>query len=233
MRWKSTSRSIGESLRLRQKSNIRRINRSVNYMKKIIAILTMLIFAWLLSFASKQSSQITNYPSDGVSIVAFGDSLVEGVGATPGNDFPSVLGRLVGEPIINMGISGNTTKDGLMRVEEVNKENPKVVLVLFGGNDFLRKVPTEETFANLDGIISRLHNNGAVVVLLGVQGGIFSDQYDEHFKKLAKEKRTLYVPNVLRGILGRSPLMSDALHPNDAGYKKIAEKIYPFLQKAL
>ena len=158
--------------------------------------------------------------------------MVEGVGATAGNDFVSLLSKKIGEPIINMGVPGNTSADGLARVEEVTKENPKVVLVLFGGNDFLRKVPKKETFKNIDDIILRLQAGGAVVVILGIKGGILSDQYDEYFEDIAEKRNTLYVPNVLAGLLGHAEFMSDEIHPNDIGYKKIADKIYPILKKA-
>lgn len=201
--------------------------------KSIITILIIVALSLGAFFVFKKSPHITNYPSKGTTIVALGDSLVQGVGATKENDFPAVLSKLIGEPIINMGISGNTSADGLARVGEVATQDPKIVLVLLGGNDYLRKVSIEQTFKNIDDIVLRLQSQGAVVVLLGVQGGILSDQYEKYFEEIAKNRGTLYVPNVLDGIIGRPNLMSDAIHPNDIGYKKIAEKIYPILKKAL
>jgi lysophospholipase L1-like esterase len=201
--------------------------------KIIIIILSVLLVAGALFYFFKKSPTITNYPSGGKTVVAFGDSLVEGVGATAGNDFPSLLSKMIGQPIVNMGVSGNTSADGLARVEEVNAQDPKVVLVLFGGNDFLRKVPIAETFKNIDEIVARLEAGGAVVVLLGVKGGILTDQYADHFEAIAKARGALYVPNVLAGLLGHNDLMSDGIHPNDAGYKKIADKIYPILKRGL
>lgn len=185
-----------------------------------------------LFFIFKKSLTITNYPSSGKTIIAFGDSLVQGIGATAGNDFPSVLSKLIGESIINMGVSGNTSADGLARIEEVKAQDPKVVLVLFGGNDFLRKVPLKETFQNIDDIVAKLQDSGAVVVLLGVRGGILSDQYDTYFEDIAEKRGALYVPNVLSGLITHNEFMSDGIHPNDKGYRKIAEKIYPVLKKA-
>ncbi len=203
-------------------------------MKRIIV--TILVIALALGFlfwVFKGDRKITNFPPQGRSIVAFGDSLVEGVGATGGNDFVSLLSRQVGEPIINMGVAGHTTRDGLARVSEANKQDPKVVLILLGGNDFLRKIPVAETFQNLDQIISKLQAEGAVIILLGVQGGLFSDGYDEYFEDLAEERGTLYVENVLDGLLYHDDLMSDSIHPNNLGYQKIADKVLPALKKAL
>lgn len=206
-------------------------------MKKIIllilAVIAVIGIVFALMFLFRKEPPITNYPPKSGTIVAFGDSLVEGMGALSGNDFPAVLGRLIGEPILNMGKSGNTTRDGLNRIDEVIVQNPKIVLVLFGGNDFLRKIPKSETFSNLDKIISELQNSGAIVVLLGVKGGILSDNYKSNFKQLTEDRGTLYVPNVLNGLVGHSKFMDNAIHPNDAGYQKIAEKIYPVLKKAL
>jgi len=186
-----------------------------------------------LFFILRKSPTITNYPPEGKTIIAFGDSLVEGVGATRRNDFPSLLENMIGEPIINLGIAGDTSERGLVRVESVNKEDPRVVLVLFGGNDFLQKVPITETFKNIDDIVVKLQKEGAVVVLLGVKGGLLSDQYAKYFEDIAKARGTLYVPNVLAGLIGHGEFMSDGIHPNDAGYKKIAEKIHPIFMKVL
>lgn len=201
--------------------------------QKIIlgCIAVLIIFVGFLIF--KPAPKITNYPSSGDAVVAFGDSLIEGVGATPGNDFVSQLSKKIGEPIVNLGISGNTTAQGLARVDRIAEYKPKVVLVLLGGNDYLRKVPKEETFRNLEMIVSRIQNTGAVVVLLGIQGGVLSDPYDTAFESLAQKKGTVYISNVLEGLVGNSRYMSDAIHPNDAGYSKIVERVYPEVRKVL
>ncbi|MCX6703569.1 MAG: GDSL-type esterase/lipase family protein [Candidatus Zambryskibacteria bacterium] len=186
-----------------------------------------------LFFFFKPATKITNYPSSGDSIVAFGDSLIEGVGATEGNDLVSQLSKKIGEPIINLGIAGNTTEEGVARVDRIAEYKPKVVLVLLGGNDYLRKVPKAETFKNLETIVTKVQSMGAVVVLLGVQGGVFTDPYEDLFEDLAKKKGVVYVSNVLEGLIGNQKYMSDAVHPNDAGYAKIVERVYPQLDKAL
>src|SRR3989344_1138799 len=203
-------------------------------MIKIIAIISTIVVAVaIIFFIFKKDAPITNFPSDGKTIIAFGDSLTEGVGATKGNDFVSLLSRGIGQPIVNMGASGDTSTRGLARVDAVIEQDPKVVLLLLGGNDFLRKVPIAETFKNIDDIVVELQKSGAVVVLLGIKGGLFGDHYKDYFEEIAEKRGALYVPNVLSGLLGKNEFMSDAIHPNDAGYKKIADKIYPVLQKVL
>lgn len=177
---------------------------------------------------------ITNYPSNGSTVIAFGDSLIEGVGATKGNDLVSILSRMINTPIINAGVSGNTTDHGVMRLEnDVLSKDPKVVIVLLGGNDYLRRIPKETTFNNLEKIVDDIHQEGAVVVLLGIRGGLLKDTYERDFKEFAKRKGVAYVPNVLDDVLGNNELMFDAIHPNDNGYSHIARRVAPVLIEVL
>ena len=112
-------------------------------------------------------------------------------------------------------------------------KNPRIVIVLLGGNDYLRGVSIEQTFANLGKIIGALQENGATVLLLGVRGGVFADPFAEEFEELASVYKTGLVPDVLDGLLGRDSYMSDAVHPNDAGYQEIANRVEPILRKLL
>lgn len=185
---------------------------------------------WFFFF---RSPTITNYPSAGTDIVAFGDSLVLGVGASEGKDFVSLLSQKLGVPIINLGKSGDTSAAGLARLSELDWYKPKVVLLLLGGNDYLRRVPKEETFATLSKIIEDLQSRGAAVLLLGVRGGVLQDNFSGEFSALAKKYHTAYVPDVLGGLLGDKEYMADQIHPNDAGYARIAERVAPVLEKLL
>lgn len=201
--------------------------------KKIIFLAIALSAIAALFFFGARERPIANYPLREGPIVVFGDSLVAGTGAAPGKDFVSVLSGMVGKPIQNMGNPGDTTEAGLARLDEVIQKHPSVVLVLLGGNDYLRRVPKEKTFKNLDAIVSRLQSDGALVVLLGVRGGLLSDGFDDEFESLAKRKATMHVPDVLDGIFGNPSLMSDEIHPNSEGYAHIAQKIYPALSQIL
>ena len=165
-------------------------------------------------------------PTSGRTIVAFGDSLVEGRGATPGRDFVSVLSRRLGTPIVNAGRSGDTTAAALSRLDrDVLARDPKVVIVLLGGNDFLRRVPVQSTFANLQQIVDRIRRRGAAVVLVGVSVGLLSDPYASEYTTIARRNAAGLVPGVLDGIIGNRELMADSIHPNDRGYAIIAERL--------
>ncbi len=198
--------------------------------KTIFGGIVALFLVWaLFLFLSKDN--ITNYPSSGTDIIAFGDSLVQGVGASSSDtNFISVLSKKIGKPIINLGVSGNTTQDGLNRLNQLDRYKPKVVIILLGGNDYLRKVSKETTFSNLRKIIQDVHARGATVLLLGVRGGIIKDNFDSDFENLADEYNTAFVSNVLSGLITNREYMSDEIHPNDKGYAKIADRVFPVLK---
>jgi len=197
---------------------------------KYLIVSTIILVACIATYFIFKPEKIKNYPSNGTDIVAFGDSLVQGVGSTNGNDFVSVLSRKINRPIINLGVSGNTTSDGVMRLSQLNKYKPKVVIVLLGGNDYLKKVPRAETLQNLQTIIDDIHKRRSTVLLLGVRGGLIVDNFKKDFENISEANSTAFVPNVLDDLIGDNSLMSDAIHPNDKGYAIIADKVYKVLK---
>ena len=175
---------------------------------------------------------IQNYPSHNRNIIAFGDSLVAGVGASPEDSLVAELARLITAPVQNGGVAGDTTERARTRLADaVLARDPQVVIVLLGGNDVLQGVSTAETVVNLRAIVRSIQESGAVVILVGIQGGAFTDRLADGFRTLAAETRAAYVPNVLRGIIGNPLLSSDAVHPNAAGYRIVAQRILPALEK--
>jgi acyl-CoA thioesterase-1 len=181
--------------------------------------------------------KVHNIRSAGESIICFGDSLTEGVGAIAGEDYPSVLSRQLGSPVINAGVRGDTTAAALERLaDEVLNKNPRLVILLLGGNDFLRQRPRRETRQNLEEIVRRVQAHDAMVVIAGIRLGVFGDDYAEIFEQTAEQFGALYIPQVMKGILTNSSLRSDPIHPNGAGYRliadRIADKIKPLLQEA-
>jgi lysophospholipase L1-like esterase len=165
--------------------------------------------------------------------LAFGDSLTEGVGAASGSDYPSLLGQALGISITNLGRSGDTTASGLARIEEAAGQSPSVVLLCLGGNDALNGVPNNQTFRNLERIIDRFHQAGSFVVLIGVRSASLRDRNEEHFARLAAEKRVFYIPDILRGVVFKPIYMADAIHPNDAGYQQITKRLEKLLRPLL
>ncbi len=178
-------------------------------------------------------TRIYNLDSTGTNIIAFGDSLVRGVGSTPGNDLFSVLSARIGQPILNMGVSGDTTADAIARLDAVLAADPRLVIIILGGNDYLKRIPKEVTFDNLGQIVDAIQAQGAAVLILGVRGGLIRDTYDNQFKSFAREHHAGFVSNILDDLIGDTKYMSDSIHPNDLGYSKIADRVEPVLKKML
>jgi acyl-CoA thioesterase I len=182
----------------------------------------------LLSFAAcgrNNTWKITNAYPQGVAVVALGDSLTSGYQMAPGESYPEQLSVRIGRPILNRGVSGDSTAEGLARLErDVIDENPRIVIVGLGANDMLRRQPIDPAFANLRAIVDRIHAKGALVVLLGVDGRLYGD-WGPRYRALARETGCVYVPDLLDGVFGDPRLMYDQIHPNAKGYAKIAERL--------
>ncbi|MFH1397751.1 MAG: GDSL-type esterase/lipase family protein [Candidatus Omnitrophota bacterium] len=178
--------------------------------------------------------KIANLDSNGKDIICFGDSITKGAGSTEGNDYPSLLSQKLNMQVINAGVDGDTTRDALARInEDVLQYNPRLVIVEFSGNDFLKGISPQETFDNLDRILVMIQQKQAMVVMAEVAAGHFGDKYLYGFKKIAKKRRALLIPNIMKGIFFDPSLKSDQIHPNDAGYHIIADRIYKEIKSLL
>jgi lysophospholipase L1-like esterase len=189
-----------------------------------IAAILVLLAVWFLT--PSKYARVANLNSRGTNIIAFGDSLTAGYGAAPGEDYPSQLAQIDGVPIINAGVSGDTTESALARVDnDVIARDPRIVIVGLGGNDFLRSVPLATTEATLRTIVRKIQAGGAMVVLLGFHFPSLNADYGAMYERVAKEERCLLIERVLAGILTDEKLKSDAIHPNARGYRLMAERI--------
>ena len=180
-----------------------------------------------------RNNQVIDRPRTGSAIVLFGDSLARGAGASRGGDLATLLAARLGQEVLNEGQNGDTTALALERLaEDVLERDPKIVIIILGGNDLLSGRPAEETGINLGEIIDRLHARGAAVLLAGIRGGEgLADPYAAMYARVAAAKRTSFVPSILSGILGNPALMADELHPNDNGYRVIANRLEPVLRQ--
>jgi lysophospholipase L1-like esterase len=191
-------------------------------------IIAVIVAVWY----ARSGTPTAASPTTGSTIIAFGDSLVQGHGASPGRDVVSVLEKRLGTNIINAGRGGDTTAAALARLDrDVLSRNPRIVMVLLGGNDFLRRVPHHETLANLDAIVSRIRGRGAAVVIVGISAGLFGDPYVDGLTDLAWRTSSGLVTDILGGIMGNGALMADAIHPNDRGYEVMADRLEPVLRE--
>ena len=182
--------------------------------------------ALLLSLSCSRYDDVRNIASGGTSVIAFGDSLTAGYGAGEGEDWPSRLSAATGVEIVNAGVSGDTTDGALARIDsDVLAEDPRIVIVGLGGNDYLRGVPIDQTEANLRSIVGRIHDRGAMVVVLGFRFPSLNANYEAMYERVAEDSGALLVEGVLKGILNEPSLKSDAIHPNARGYALMAERL--------
>lgn len=179
------------------------------------------------------SPDIPNIDSPGTTIVVLGDSIAAGVGSGPGQAYPELLAARFGTEVVNAGVSGNTTADGLARIDEVLEENPWMVIIELGGNDLLRRVPPEQTEQNLRGIVDRVISARAVPVLVEMDAP-FGGNYLAIYEQLGEEYNIPVVEETLGEILRDRDLKADTIHPNAEGQKilaeAIAEEIEPILE---
>lgn len=194
-------------------------------MKKINSVVLLIILSIVLSGCGRQ--KIKNLDAKGENIICFGDSITFGYGANPGEDYPTALGKMVNLPVINAGVDGDTSFSALERLErDVLSKKPRLVIVEFCGNDFLKKIPKETTVKNLSEVIDRIQAKGIMVALVDISAGMFFREYRAAFKKLAEEKQSIFIPVILHKIITNPAMKSDFFHPNARGYKVIACRVY-------
>jgi acyl-CoA thioesterase-1 len=177
-------------------------------------------------------------------IAAFGDSLSAGHGADPGKSYPDFLQTELNQRgyryrVINAGISGDTTTDGLERVDSVMALKPAIVILEFGGNDGLRGLPVSTTRANLEQIITTLQKAGAKIVLAGMTlppnyGPEYIRSFSGIYRDLARQYHLPLIPFLLSGVGGNASLMQrDGIHPTAEGNAIVAKTVFEVLQPSL
>lgn len=173
----------------------------------------------------------------GATVLVLGDSLSYGTGAARGQDYPSILAASTGWNIINAGVPGATTAEGLERLPELLALHaPQLLLIELGGNDFLRHISVGETESNLRAIITQAKKEGIATLLLAVptpsllSATLSGLSDDPLFERIADETETPLIRDVLSEVLSEQELKSDAVHANAAGYRQVAEGLHIALQ---
>ncbi|MGA9717666.1 MAG: arylesterase [Acidobacteriaceae bacterium] len=177
-------------------------------------------------------------------IVAFGDSLTAGYGTDAGNSYPDFLEKDLNKKgfhyrVVNAGISGNTTKDGLDRLDDVLALKPVVVIVAFGGNDGLRGLPLDSTRRNLDQIVSTLQHAGIKVVLGGITlppnyGADYIGQFNDIYAMLGRQYHVPLLPFLLKDVYGvPGSMQGDGIHATAQGNQQVARNLMPLLTPLL
>ena len=191
--------------------------------------------AALLTLASEQ---VRAAP---IKILAFGTSLTQGLGLPPGTEYTTVLQEKlkaagVDARIINAGVSGDTSADGLSRIDWSLVDRPQAAIVEMGSNDALRGLSPAQTEKNLSVILAKLKAAHVAVLLCGMHaprnlGPEYAAQFDAIYPRLAKQYDVLFYPFILDGVALNPKLnQADGIHPNPAGVKIIVSRILPYVQ---
>jgi lysophospholipase L1-like esterase len=190
------------------------------------------LFAVFLLAACDRAPTLPKLNSHDV-IVAFGDSLTYGTGASDETAYPAVLATLTGRIVINAGVPGDTTRTGLQRLPEVLAEHkPRLVLLCLGGNDMLRKQPAAATENNLRLLVQTIRSSGAEVMLIAVPEPKLFGGAPDFYGRIAEEMQLPLEREVFSEVLKDNRLKSDPIHANAAGYRVVAERLAEFLRDA-
>ena len=194
--------------------------------------------------AAPAHSALPTVPDQRPVIACFGDSITAGFGLDPGQSFPDLLQRDLDQRgyhyrVANLGVSGDTTQDGLARMTLLMAEKPVIVLVELGANDGLRGLPVSVTRSNLDQIIRTIQSTGSLVVLAGMTlppnyGPDYISKFEAVYQDLTAKHESLLIPFLLEGVAGNAGLMQkDGLHPNTEGARRVEETVRKALEPVL
>lgn len=174
-------------------------------------------------------------------LVVLGDSLTAGLGMPREQSYPAVLQRKLqeaGSPleVVNAGVSGDTTADGLRRVTWALEGDVRLMILALGANDGLRGLPPTQMKANLQSIIDRARQRAIPVLLVGMEappnyGEQYAASFRQVFRDLARDNKLTFVPFLLEGVAGDPNLnQPDGVHPTSAGATRIANHLWPTVQ---
>ena len=193
--------------------------------------LTLLVVAWATPGSAAP-----------IRILAFGTSLTQGFGVSPGQEFTQVLeARLkqahIDATVVNAGVSGDTSADGVSRVDWSLADHPNAAIVEMGSNDALRGLEPKETEKNLGIILSRFKAARVPVLLLGMKaprnlGRDYAAQFDPIYGRLSQKFGLILYPFILDGVALNPKLnQPDGIHPNAQGVKVIVERMFPYVRQ--
>ena len=192
-------------------------------------LISWLILAVLLSGCGDSSLQIEPLPYDGT-ILSFGDSLTYGTGVKRQESYPSVLQELTGRTVVNAGVPGELTAEGLKRLPGLlDKHQPDLLILIHGGNDMLRKKSLEKAVDNLRQMIEISRSNNVPVVMMAVPNPTLILSPADFYEELAEEMKVPIEVDAIADVLQYPSNKSDAVHPNAKGYRIMAESIYELL----
>jgi acyl-CoA thioesterase I len=191
---------------------------------------------WTLPGCSRHGPKARPVPA-GATVLALGDSLTFGTGATPETSYPAVLSRLSGWNVVNAGVPGDTSAQALARTQPLLDEHkPALVLLCIGGNDLLRRMDEAALRQNIERICQTATQSSAQVLLVAVPkptlAAKFIGSLSDH-KLYGDVAEALKLPLHRQGwseVLADERLRADAIHANAAGYEQFARGLLATLR---
>jgi len=199
-------------------------------MKRSFKYLSVILVAGLLLAACSSQPQLPKL-SAGSTILAFGDSLTYGSGAGRDESYPAVLSQLTGFEVINAGVPGEVTGQGVKRLPGLLDEHlPQLMILCHGGNDLIRKHDMNLAAENLRSMIRMAQERGVSVLMLAVpKPGVFMNP-PLFYEEIASEMKVPIALETVPDILSERSLKSDTIHPNSDGYRLMAEEIFQLMK---
>ena len=192
----------------------------------------ILVAALLLLAACNKAPHLPLLAAD-ATILAFGDSLTAGTGASEEESYPAMLSRLTGRKVVNAGVPGEVSASGVERLPELlERERPALLILCHGGNDLLARQSHRLITDNLRAMLRIAGERGVPVLLVAVPSPDLMLEPPGLYEELAGEFRTPLEHKALPHILGKGSLKSDHIHPNAAGYRLLAEAVADLLKKS-
>lgn len=204
-----------------------------SFINRVITATIVCLLIILFAGCAEKTPALSKLSRNAV-VVAFGDSLTYGTGAKNHETYPAHLQDLTGLRVINEGIPGELSTEGKERLPSVlDKHEPELLILCHGGNDMLRKRSTQKLTDNLIAMIEEARDRGIQVVLIGVpEPALFLLESAPIYQNIANKAQIPIEINTLPEILSDNDLKSDTIHPNAAGYRKLAEAVTSLLKKA-
>jgi lysophospholipase L1-like esterase len=195
-----------------------------------ICLILLLVFACTVFGCSGPTALPPLSPT--ARVLAFGDSLTYGTGAGAGESYPDVLAGLIGRTVVNAGVPGEISAEGVARLPALlEREQPDLIIICHGGNDFLRRLPPSETSLNLREMVRQARNKGISVVLVAVPEPGLLISPPSLYREIAAAEGLPLEKSILTSILKNPALKSDQIHPNGAGYRRLAEALHALLRE--
>ncbi|PKN53078.1 MAG: arylesterase [Deltaproteobacteria bacterium HGW-Deltaproteobacteria-13] len=199
--------------------------------QKVIFLLLAILAVFILADCRKPAGLPVLAKSD--VIVAFGDSITFGTGAKTQESYPAVLEQMIGRKVVNAGVPGEVTAEGLARLPQIlDQERPALLILCHGGNDHLRRLGREQAAGNIREMIRQARQKNVAVVLIAVPAPGLSVSPEPLYRDIAKEFKIPLEEKTLSDILADHSLKSDLIHPNAAGYRRLAEAVATLLKKS-